>query len=245
MKKPIQISIPTPCHENWATMTPAEKGRFCGMCQKNVHDFTKSSDREIASAFAKEADLCGRFLPSQLERDLFIPKEKSAGWGIAAAVSLLTLGATETTAQTPVQTEQSTQVNEAMVGKVAMPATVVTGTIRDAAGLMPGVVVAIEGSTVTTQTDFDGRYSIEARPGFTLVYSFPGYVSQKQIVDSKTSVIDIILKEENMLDEVVVTGYTTSTRPISGKPVCVLQSVEEKKRTFFGRIFHSIGNLFR
>ncbi|AWH85491.1 hypothetical protein HYN59_10340 [Flavobacterium album] len=247
MKKPVQISIPTPCHENWSAMTPADKGRFCGMCQKNVHDFTRSSDREIASAFANEPDLCGRFLPSQLERELSVTQEKSPVWSAAAAVlAMMALGTTEMAAQTPVPTEQSSQFNEAMIGKVAMPATVITGTITDATGPMPGVVVAIEGSTITAQTDFDGKYSIEARPGFTLVYSFPGYVAQKRVVESKTRVVDILMREDEMLDEVTVTGYRSTTRAISGA-VSIISTVEvtEKKRTFFGRIFHSIGNLFR
>ncbi|MEP7095663.1 MAG: hypothetical protein ABI793_16490, partial [Flavobacterium sp.] len=72
----IKISIPEPCHENWLEMTPTEKGRFCGNCQKNVIDFTKSSDREILLAYNKTENICGQFKVSQLQREISIPKEK-------------------------------------------------------------------------------------------------------------------------------------------------------------------------
>ncbi|WP_088399431.1 hypothetical protein [Flavobacterium oreochromis] len=60
--KNIKITIPQPCHENWNEMTPAEKGRFCAVCQKTVIDFTKSTDKQIAETFATTPQLCGRFL---------------------------------------------------------------------------------------------------------------------------------------------------------------------------------------
>ena len=102
MKKPIQISIPTPCHENWAAMTPADKGRFCASCQKNVRDFTRSSDREIVSAFAKDKDLCGRFRQTQLDRDLIVTTEKNTIWIVASAAVLgfIGLGTNYSVAQT-------------------------------------------------------------------------------------------------------------------------------------------------
>jgi len=53
MKKQIQLSIPTPCHEDWDKMNPVEKGRFCDSCQKKVIDFSNMSDREIATFFKK------------------------------------------------------------------------------------------------------------------------------------------------------------------------------------------------
>jgi len=94
MKRSIQISIPTPCHENWDAMTPADKGRFCASCQKTVFDFTNSSDREIASLLKNTDSACGRFRNNQLNRNLIIPKEKSSLWiaASAAIVSFLTIG---------------------------------------------------------------------------------------------------------------------------------------------------------
>lgn len=77
MKK-IQLSIPTPCHENWENMTPVEKGRYCSSCQKQVVDFSSMSDREIAAFFKKPSAgaTCGRFLNDQLNRDIVIPRKR-------------------------------------------------------------------------------------------------------------------------------------------------------------------------
>ncbi len=67
----MKITIPKPCHENWETMTPQEKGRFCSVCSKMVRDFTVASDDEIMNAFSNAAEeICGSFYESQLNRDL-------------------------------------------------------------------------------------------------------------------------------------------------------------------------------
>ncbi|MEO9531435.1 MAG: T9SS type A sorting domain-containing protein [Crocinitomicaceae bacterium] len=66
MKK---ISIPEPCHENWADFTPTEKGAFCGSCQTDVVDFSNKTPFEVKSILAENAGkhMCGRFRKSQLE----------------------------------------------------------------------------------------------------------------------------------------------------------------------------------
>ncbi len=78
MSKKIQLTIPKPCHENWDAMTPVEKGKFCGSCQKQVVDFSNMSDRQIAAFFKKPStgSVCGRFMSDQLERDIEIPKKR-------------------------------------------------------------------------------------------------------------------------------------------------------------------------
>ena len=61
MKK-FALTIPKPCHENWDGMTPEDKGRFCGACQKTVIDFRSMSDRELAQFFKKPlTNACGHF----------------------------------------------------------------------------------------------------------------------------------------------------------------------------------------
>jgi hypothetical protein len=76
MGKSIQIKIPQPCHENWAEMTPAEKGRFCASCQKTVFDFTALNDRQLMEVLKnqKQGSHCGRFRAEQLNRTLEAPR---------------------------------------------------------------------------------------------------------------------------------------------------------------------------
>lgn len=78
---------------------------------------------------------------------------------------------------------------------------------------MPGVTVALKNSTVATQTDVSGNYSIQVEGNNSvLVFSFVGMVTQEQIVGSRT-VIDVVLDSSNEgLDEVVVVGYGTMKR---------------------------------
>ena len=78
MAKKIQLHIPEPCHENWDNMTVADKGRFCGSCQKQVVDFSDMSDREIAQFFKKPStgSVCGRFMQDQLEKTIEMPRKR-------------------------------------------------------------------------------------------------------------------------------------------------------------------------
>lgn len=83
MPKKIQLNIPKPCHEDWDSMTPVDKGKFCGSCQKQVIDFSSMSDRQVAEFFrkpvfssSKDGYVCGRFRTDQLDRDLEIPKKR-------------------------------------------------------------------------------------------------------------------------------------------------------------------------
>lgn len=59
-------------------MTPVEKGKFCGSCQKQVVDFSVMSDRQLAEFFKKPStsSVCGRFMTDQLDRDIEIPRKR-------------------------------------------------------------------------------------------------------------------------------------------------------------------------
>lgn len=90
---------------------------------------------------------------------------------------------------------------------------VVTGTVRDSSGKpLPGAGVLIEGSTVGTVTDIDGKYSLEVSSEETLEVSFLGF---KTVFGKpgKGAVLDFVLKEDsNLLQDVVVVGYGTQAR---------------------------------
>jgi TonB-linked SusC/RagA family outer membrane protein len=70
-----------------------------------------------------------------------------------------------------------------------------------------GVSVLVKGTTNGTVTDLDGRYSLSASQGQTLVFSYIGYISQ-EIKVGPNGTINVALKEDTeTLDEVVVVGY--------------------------------------
>src|SRR5690606_8112663 len=85
---------------------------------------------------------------------------------------------------------------------------VITGTVTDQNGEpLPGVTVSVEGTTIGTATDLDGKYSLSVPEGATLVFSFIGFESQRVAAGSRT-VIDVILIEDiSSWEEVVVVGY--------------------------------------
>jgi hypothetical protein len=70
MSRPITISIPKPCHENWQDMTATERGAFCKSCQKEVIDFTKKTEDETHRILSSGGATCGRFRTDQLERPI-------------------------------------------------------------------------------------------------------------------------------------------------------------------------------
>jgi len=84
----------------------------------------------------------------------------------------------------------------------------ISGTVVDETGLpLPGVNIIIEGSSIGTQTDFDGEYSLNAKKGDVLLFSFIGFQSQK-ITVGDIETINLQMKETtSALDEVVVIGY--------------------------------------
>ena len=82
----------------------------------------------------------------------------------------------------------------------------ITGTVTDNdSGPLPGVSVVIQGTTTGTETDFDGKYSIEANTGDVLLFSYVGMTTQ-EIVVGASNTINVVMQTDNVLEEVVVTA---------------------------------------
>jgi TonB-linked SusC/RagA family outer membrane protein len=87
-----------------------------------------------------------------------------------------------------------------------------------------GVSVLIKGTSIGTTTNVDGKYSISAKPGQMLVFSYIGFENKSIKVSSNSPRnIDIELKESaELLNEVVVVGYGVMKRSdITGSVVSV------------------------
>lgn len=84
----------------------------------------------------------------------------------------------------------------------------ITGTVTDEASASPlvGVSIAVKGTTVGTSTDIDGKYTISAAEGATLVFTYVGYMNQEMAIGAANT-IDIAMKEDVIgINEVTVTA---------------------------------------
>ena len=88
----------------------------------------------------------------------------------------------------------------------------VSGVVLDQDNLpLIGATVIVDGTTIGTTTDFDGKYSITIpNNGAFLTFSYVGYISQKKSIQS--AIINVSLEADASLDEVVVTGLGVSRR---------------------------------
>ena len=84
----------------------------------------------------------------------------------------------------------------------------ITGIILDADGIsLPGVSVMIVGTTKGLVTDFDGKYTISAKKGDVLRFSYVGMKTIDITVGDETT-IDVVLEEDiTSLDDVIVVGF--------------------------------------
>lgn len=110
----------------------------------------------------------------------------------------------------------------------------VTGVVKDATTgeVLPGVSISIKGTTLGTETDFDGLYSIKVDKGATLVFNYLGYQKKEVVVNEST--INVSLSESaETLDEIVVIGYGTQTKKEVTGAVTVVGSatIEDLKPT--------------
>lgn len=88
----------------------------------------------------------------------------------------------------------------------------VSGTIVSKSDGQPiiGATILEQGTTNGTITDFDGKFSLTVKQGAEISISYIGFKTQ---VVKAQNVLDIVLEEDTeVLDEVVVTGYTTQRK---------------------------------
>lgn len=121
--QPIQLSIPTPCHEDWDKMTPNQQGRFCGSCAKTVIDFSVMTDAQMLRYFEnlKHENVCGKVYPDQLNRKLqpapvMQPRKKLYWlWQYAAALLLFFTKGVQAKAQGEVRIKSAADTNKVSI----------------------------------------------------------------------------------------------------------------------------------
>ncbi|GGD75185.1 VWA domain-containing protein [Emticicia aquatilis] len=78
---------------------------------------------------------------------------------------------------------------------------------------LPGVMVAVKGTSIGTQTDANGDFQLTMPAGSEkLIFTYIGYKT-KEVKVGKDSIITVKLEDDaHALDEVVVVGYSTQQR---------------------------------
>lgn len=183
MKSQGKISINTPCSEKWEKMLPQDRGRFCLTCEKIVIDFTSKSDQEILNHIKESnGNICGRFKPAQLDRELDydkIPKVIPL-WQKAAASLLFFIGVenayaskhntdflnydyaiskTDTDKNISKERKGSIETNTSHVGDtIKVRGRVVDDKTNEG---LPFAVIKIIDTNIKVVADLDGYYSIK------------------------------------------------------------------------------------
>lgn len=82
----------------------------------------------------------------------------------------------------------------------------IRGTVSDESGDgLPGVTVAVPGTTTGTTTDVSGSYSLQAPAGASsLTFSFIGYKSVSETINGRAIINVVLTTEAELLEEVVV-----------------------------------------
>lgn len=100
----------------------------------------------------------------------------------------------------------------------------VTGTVTEEGIPLPGVSVTVKGTTEGTQTDFDGKYSIQAKQGDVLLFSFIGMKSKEATVGASNSVNVSLEVEATELSGIVVEGYRQTSKVKSANAVVTVSA---------------------
>jgi len=108
----------------------------------------------------------------------------------------------------------------------------ITGTVSDSQGPVIGASVVEKGTSNGTVTDLDGNFTLNVKPGATLVISYIGYTTQEIAVGNQSN-FNVTLQEDNTsLEEVVVVGYgvqkkkllTGATVQVKGEDIAKLNT---------------------
>ncbi|MBV7530240.1 TonB-dependent receptor [Chitinophaga sp. sic0106] len=89
----------------------------------------------------------------------------------------------------------------------------VSGVVKDKDGTpLVGVTVMVKNEKAGATTDVNGRFTITAKPGNTLVFTYIGFTKMEQPVDARMEYNIRMADQAGTLNDVVVVGYATQKR---------------------------------
>lgn len=216
----MEISIPTPCAEDWNKMTPSEKGRFCTNCQKQVINFKGMAPETIKHFLeAQTGSVCGRFSTHQLEtfnaayQELPTPsniKQWTMATILAGMTTLTTIAqdvssvlptSSPIISQTAIMPVSNSQVTQTIT--TSDTSVVLKGQIIDAENDegIPFASIVVLGTKIGTSSDFDGHFILripKSSEAITLQTQFIGYETSTHTIvpDSNHAHLTIKLEQD-------------------------------------------------
>lgn len=214
----INLSQLKRCDQQWEKMTPTDKGRICGKCEKTIIDFRSFSPIQIAQmhTFSPEP-VCGLYTSHQLAKPERFSVKRKKGWrtlylGLLGLFYTTNLPGQEIpdTIKT-VQTQRdynaapdSIPPHQSITSQVAVDSIIISGKLtgEDKEPIIYGSVL-IKGTQTGVSTDFDGNYSIDLTEAFrdtselALVFSYIGYQSTEYIL-SRNALVNPLNRELNI-----------------------------------------------
>lgn len=101
--------------------------------------------------------------------------------------------------------------------QAAIAQTTVTGQVVDEnSDPLIGASVQVKGTSTGMPTDIDGNFSINAKPGQTLVVSYIGYDKREVTVPESGKMKIVLNSSESSLDGVVVVGVLMKKSDLTG-----------------------------
>ncbi|MBF6655090.1 SusC/RagA family TonB-linked outer membrane protein [Flavobacterium columnare] len=88
----------------------------------------------------------------------------------------------------------------------------ITGVVTDANGPLPGVNVVVKGTQRGVSSGFDGKYSIKAKEGETLVFSFMGMREMSKVVGASNVINTVMQSDAKQFGDVVIVAYGTQKK---------------------------------
>ncbi|PJJ60828.1 peptidase associated/transthyretin-like domain-containing protein [Hymenobacter chitinivorans] len=160
------VSIPQPCAQPWALMSPTAAGRHCAACATEVVDFTRLSEAEILAFLARHSGrpVCANAYATQLAPPP--PVSRWRRWALAG-LALLGWQSVSSCATQPPQQPPTTAAAPAAAQPQQQPV-VIRGQVLDGPN-GPGVGGAqlfINDTEYGTVTDENGRFELVLARGW-------------------------------------------------------------------------------
>jgi hypothetical protein len=233
MNQEINIAIKKPCSENFNAFKFTHRGGYCASCKTEVIDFTRMTEQEIQNYFKiQKKNTCGYFLESQLKTYSNVNNDKRRqnfhpfGVGMLSFSLLSLISFNSSFAQknsNKIESHTLQKENSDTKETDSITSTennIISGIVIDEHKQpLPGAIIKLKGTNISTSTDFDGKFTILASldKENVFVVSYIGFVTKEVNVSEKSIIISLKTYQGVLLGEVSVTRVYKSKRSFFDK----------------------------